>query len=75
MFLRPFGELDPACCGLVGIKQASHETLDLLPGNDDVPEEWVEEFSGFVDSVKDKHSSVGAELRRSQFEVIDGEKD
>ena len=38
-------------------------------------DEWVEEFSGFVDSIKDRQSTLGADLRRSQFEIIDGEKD
>ena len=44
----------------------------------DIPhekDEWVEEFSGFVDSIKDRQSTLGADLRRSQFEIIDGEKD
>ena len=37
-------------------------------------EDWIEEFSFFVDSVKEQHDKINADLRRSQFEIIDGDK-
>ena len=38
-------------------------------------DEWIKEFSDFVGSIKDKHSNLSADLRRLQFEVIDGSKE
>jgi hypothetical protein len=38
-------------------------------------EDWVEEFGKFVDKIQDAKSDISAEGRRSQFEVIDGDKE
>tara|TARA_Y100001963_G_scaffold115224_1_gene159960 strand:+ start:502 stop:774 length:273 start_codon:yes stop_codon:yes gene_type:complete len=38
-------------------------------------EDWVEEFSGFVDSVKDTYAVSEEVEKRAKFEVIDGGKD
>jgi hypothetical protein len=38
-------------------------------------EDWVEEFGKFVDKMQDAKSDISAEGRRSQFEVIDGDKE
>ena len=38
-------------------------------------EDWVEEFSTFVDSVKEQFHELDADERRSNFEVIDGDKE
>ena len=38
-------------------------------------EEWVEDFGKFVDQIQDLQKNDEIELRRSMFEVIDGEKE
>ena len=38
-------------------------------------EDWVQEFSEFVDTVKDRYEKIDVDARRSKFEVIDGEKE
>ncbi len=38
-------------------------------------EDWVEEFGDFVDKIQDLKKDDEVELRRSLFEVIDGEKE
>jgi len=38
-------------------------------------EDWVEQFSTFVDSVKDSYSDLDVASRRAAFEVIDGDKE
>jgi len=38
-------------------------------------EDWVEEFGKFVDKIHDNKSEISAIGRRSQFEVIDGDKE
>jgi hypothetical protein len=38
-------------------------------------EDWVEEFGKFVDKIQDNKSEISAIGRRSQFEVIDGDKE
>ncbi len=38
-------------------------------------DEWVEEFSGFIDTVQGKYNELNADARRSQFKVIDGERE
>lgn len=37
-------------------------------------EDWIEEFDNFIKSLQDKHDEVDASIRRSQFEVIQGDK-
>ena len=37
-------------------------------------EDWIEEFEGFVDSISKQHRNVDADIQRSKFEVIDGDK-
>ena len=37
-------------------------------------EDWVEEFDGFVESVQNKQKDMDAAARRSQFEIIQGDK-
>lgn len=37
-------------------------------------DDWIEEFSVFINSVQDKYSKLDADVRRSQFRIIDGEK-
>ena len=38
-------------------------------------EEWIEEFGKFVDEIQGLQKNDEIELRRSMFEVIDGEKE
>lgn len=38
-------------------------------------DDWVEEFSGFVDKLNNQKKESMAGIRRSKFEVIDGEKE
>ena len=38
-------------------------------------EEWIEEFGKFVDEIQGLQKNDEVELRRSMFEVIDGEKE
>lgn len=38
-------------------------------------EEWVQEFGKFVDEIQDLQKEDSVKLRRSLFEVIDGEKE
>jgi len=38
-------------------------------------EDWIEDFGKFIDSVDDQHRKLDADVRRSTFEVIDGEKE
>jgi len=37
-------------------------------------EDWIKEFSAFVDSARDNYSAITAAARRSNFKVIEGEK-
>lgn len=37
--------------------------------------DWIEEFGEFVDKIQDAKSDIDAVGRRSQFEVIDGDKE
>ena len=38
-------------------------------------EEWVQEFGKFVDQIQDLKEEDKIQMRRSMFEVIDGEKE
>ena len=38
-------------------------------------EDWIEEFSSFVDTIREDNDKLDAESRRSKFKVIEGEKD
>jgi len=37
-------------------------------------DDWVEEFSTFVESVQTEHKRVDADDRRLKFKIIDGDK-
>jgi len=37
-------------------------------------EDWVKDFGEFVDQLQDKQKETLAEIRRSKFQVIEGEK-
>jgi len=38
-------------------------------------DDWVEEFSGFVDKLNSQKDEAMVSVRRSNFEVIDGDKE
>ena len=38
-------------------------------------EDWIAEFEGFVNSVDEKYRKLDADIKRSRFEVIDGDKE
>ena len=38
-------------------------------------EDWIKEFGEFVGSINKKYRKLDADIRRSTFEVIDGEKE
>jgi len=38
-------------------------------------DEWVEEFSNYIDSIDENLRESNAEERRTKFQVIDGEKE
>jgi len=37
-------------------------------------EDWIKEFEGFVDSIDKQYHNIDADIQRSKFEVIDGDK-
>jgi len=38
-------------------------------------EEWVKEFGGFVNTMQEEYHEKVAEVRRSKFQVVEGEKE